>query len=500
MNTASPMQRPLPYNIEAEQAVIGSVMIDNSAVERIPYLQPSHFHREAHQWIYETILDLWKDGFPLDPITVGDALDLNGRLNQIGGPAAVTEFFLRVPTAIHVEHYAKLVYRDGELRKGIGASEKAVRKAYETGNVIEFQQYLKTAADSVRPIADRDALDNQELGRRILEQVRHTHATGEAPLLPMNLAPLADKMNGWERKKVTVLGSLSSVGKSSFAIDEAIFLAEQGYHVVDISIEIDAVARVSRYLSRIGAIDETQLIRGYLPHDTPHHLKANKYPHRRHNKEGVEAELEAAAAYFARLPISIVARDYDSEPRYEPDFTPDGILNHLRKIHATRPIDFFIVDHIHIIRYSKNRDGFQQNLEYGDMVFVLRELAESFNAHALLLHQLDEKARMLAVPDSSCFPGSQRIFHNVDNLIALYNPTTHDKSKETDKQQRAFNLIKVRRGQTDTVQGIRFDGAVSRFSVQSAEPPYQNGTSTLADRFGRSSKSAAVPDDLPGWD
>jgi len=501
MNTASPMQRPLPYNIEAEQAVIASVMIDNSAIERISYLKPSHFYRESHEWIYETLLELWKDGFPLDPITVEDALNLNGRLNQIGGPAAIMQFFLHLPTAIHVEHYAKLVYRDGEIRKGIGASEKAVRKAYDTGSVIEFQQYLKTAADSVRPMADRDALDNDELGRRLLAQIKHTHQTGEAPLLPMGLPSLVEYMNGWERKRVTVLGSLSSVGKSSLAIQEGTFLAEQGYHVVDVSIEIDATARASRYISLIGAIDETQLIRGFLPHDIPHRMKLNKYPHRRDSQASVEDTVAAAAAHFASLPISIVARDFDGDTRFEPDFTLEGIINHVRKIHAKRPIDFLIVDHIHIIKYSKDRDAFKQSLEYGDMVFQFLEMVESMNAHGLLLHQLDEKALGMKIPDASTFPGSQKIRHNTNNMVALYRLSDHDKNV-TDKDLRAFNLIKVRRGQTGIVQGVRFDGAISRFSVASPEPPHQNGTSALADRFGHSPSTAAVvvEDDLPGWD
>jgi len=499
MNTASPMQRPLPYNVDIEANVIASVMIDPAAFEAIPNLSPEHFYRDSHALLFGTLKEMWQTGRAIDLVTLTDTLERDDLLNKVGGFAYLSEMLVRLPTALHVQDYAKTVYQDGEIRKGIGASEKAVRRAYDTGSVIEFQQYLKTAADSVRPMADRDALDNDELGRRILAQLRHTHETGEAPLLPMSLAPLVEYMNGWERKRVTVLGSLSSVGKSSLAIEEGYFLAQQGYHVVDVSIEIDATARVSRYLSLIGTIDETQLIRGFLPHDVPRSPTTNKYPYRRNSQESVEQTVQTAAAKFATLPISIVARDFDGDSRFEPDFTLEGIINHVRKIHAKRPVDFLIVDHIHIIKYSKDRDAFKQSLEYGEMVFRLLELMESLDAHGLLLHQLDEKALNMKVPDASVFPGSQKIYHNTNNMVALYKPASHDKNV-TDKDLRAFNLIKVRRGQTGIVQGIRFDGAISRFSVTPTDPPATNGTSALADRFGRSPHTAAASEDgLPGW-
>jgi len=499
MNSPSPMQRPLPYNIEAEQAVIASVMIDNSAIDKISYLQPSHFYREAHEWIYETLLDLRKDGFPLAPITVQDALDLNGKLNQIGGPAAITQFFTHLPTAIHVEHYAKLVYRDGEIRNGIGKVEKAVRSAYDNNNVIDFRQHLQAAADSVHPIVDRDALDNGELGRRILAQLKHTHETGEAPLLPLGLSELAEHMNGWERTKLTVLGALSSVGKTSYAIAEAVHLAEQGYHVAYVSIEIDATALASRFISHIGQIDETQLIRGFLPHDVPPTEKDGKYPFRRWNRESVEEDTAKAAAALVSLPISLIARDYEGDAPADPDFSPDGIIAALRKLHTKKPIDYFVIDHLFILEFTNGTDAFKSSIEYGEALMKFRKFAEWSRAHGLALHQLDPmKALAMEIPNASCFPGSQRIWQNSDNLLALFAPHMHSKSGKHEKWERAYNLIKVRRGNAgEVIYGVRFDGAVSRFKGQARpQPPQRNHPGTLADRFGTSSPTAAATDDI----
>lgn len=507
MTTTSPMQEePLPYNIQAEQAVIASVMIEPAYLDAIPYLKPEHFYRLQHQTIYATLEVMHKQGLHLDPVLLQDALETNlarldtrDALKDAGGFAYLTQVLLTVPSATHCESYAKKVYEKGELRNGIENSEKAIKKAFQTGNVIDFRQHLQAAADSVHPIVDRDALDNEELGRRILAQLKHTHDTGEAPLLPLGLSELAEHMNGWERTKITVLGALSSVGKTSYAIAEAVHLAEQGYHVAYVSIEIDATALASRFISHIGQIDETQLIRGFLPHDVPPVGKDAKYPYRRWNRESVEGDTAKAAAALVALPISLIARDYEGDTPAEPDFSPDGIVAALRKLHTKKPIDYFVIDHLFILEFANGTDAFKSSIEYGEALMKFRKFAEWSRAHGLALHQLDPvKALGMEIPNASCFPGSQRIWQNSDNLLALFAPHMHNKGGKHEKWERAYNLIKVRRGNAgEVIYGVRFDGAVSRFKGQApAAAIHQNGTRSLADRFGSPSPTAADSDNI----
>lgn len=482
MNTASPMDRPLPYNVDFERGVIASALIHPPYLDHIEFLKPAHFYREDYAVVYETMLELRHDHMEIDPTTLMDALEHKGKLQMVGGFAAVTRFIEGFPTASHILSYAKGVYRDGIKRKGIGNAEKAVRTAYDSNNIIEFQQALKTAAESVTPLTDGDALNNYELGRRVLQQLQRTHDTGEAPLLPMGLAALTEHLPGWERTKVSVIGSLSSVGKTStFVIDEGVNLAEQGYHVAIVELEIDATALVSRFLARIGAIDEWQLVSGFKPHDVPPPGKGNKYPHRRWNRESLEADTLTAADIFAELPISIIARDYEGDQQTEPDFTLEGIVTALKKLHAVKPIDYIVIDHLYILELLSGGDSYKASHEYGAMVMAFKRLAEFTRAHVVLLHQLDQKLALgMAVPNAMCFPGSQRIYHNTDNLIAYYQQSSHDKSV-TDKNRRAFNFIKARRGIQGIVDNAYFDGAISR--LISMPDTHQNGTSRLAERL-----------------
>lgn len=481
--------RPLPYNIEAEEATLGSLMIDNSSMDRVvDYLAPASFYHLKHQAIMTALVSLYRRGEPCDPVTLTDELERTGHLNDAGGPAAVTDLFLHVPTAIHVEHYARIVYRDAMRREAILAGGEVARKAYDSDNVIELRAFLQNAADKVKPIGAGDALDNAALGARLLEQVRHTHATGIAPLLPVGVKVLEEFIHGWERTKVTVFGALSSVGKTSNAVSESVALAEEGFSVAYVSVEIDAVALASRFISHIAALDETQIIRGFLPHDVAPAGRESKYPYRRGDQASVEQDIAAAADTFGRLPITLIARDYDAEPPLEPDFTPAGIIAALRNAHAARPLDFIVIDHLYILDFANGGDAYKASHEYGETLMAFRKFAEYARAHVLMLHQLDpQKALNKAVPDAACFPGSQRIWQNTDNLIALYAPHMHDKNAGS-RHNRIYNVIKARRGITGQTPVVRFEGAVSRFeSAPAWEPP----AVTLADRFNKPVK----PDD-----
>jgi replicative DNA helicase len=458
----------LPFNEQAEEAVIAAGMIENNILDRLPYLRPEHFYRDAHKVLWQAYRELRDAGTVVDPITVTDHLEQTDRIKDIGGPAEVTRALVRCESAIHAEHYAGIVYRDAVQRGVIFKSDEVGRKASAGGNILELRSLLEAAAAEARPIHSRDVLSNLDLAQRVIAQVKHTHETGIAPLLPCAVKALAQHIHGWERTKVTVFGALSSVGKTSFAVAEAYALADQGFHVAFVNIEIDAPALVSRFLSHIASLDETQIIRGFMPHDVPPPGKDN-YPFRRYSKETVERDLETAAAEFATLPISIIARDYESDPPEEPDFTPAGIVARLRKLDAGHALDFVIVDHLYILQYAATGDAYKMSGEYGDTVMQFRKLAEYTGAHVLILHQLDpQKALGMAVPNAATFPGSQRIWQNSDNLIALYAPHMHDRNAPGGKGARALNIIKARRGITGTVEGIEFDGAISHFAKPAA--------------------------------
>ena len=115
--------KTIPANLEAEQAVLGSLLIDPDAIIKIAsFLRAIDFFREWHQWIYSALLTLHERREPADFVTLVDELERNEQLEDIGGPAYITELINSTPTAIYVDYYARIVERTAILRRLIGAA------------------------------------------------------------------------------------------------------------------------------------------------------------------------------------------------------------------------------------------------------------------------------------------------------------------------------------------------------------------------------------------
>ena len=157
------MTRGVPYNIDAEESVLASLMLDDEMIGRVMnLLQPGDFYREKHTWVYEALLDLYERQGAVDLVTVADELDRRKKLGPVGGPVALSALQLRMPTAIHGEHYARIVLNHAILRKLIGVGEHIVKIAYSDKKLPEILTEAETslfaitqgrASNALRPIS-----------------------------------------------------------------------------------------------------------------------------------------------------------------------------------------------------------------------------------------------------------------------------------------------------------------------------------------------------------
>jgi len=132
------VERLPPQNVEAEQSVLGSLLIDRDAIIIVaPFLRADDFYREAHSQIYGAILDLHERREPADFVTLSDELERRGKLEAVGGAAYLTLLINSVPTSIHVEHYAHIVERTAVLRRLIEAAGKIAGLAYEEAEDVD---------------------------------------------------------------------------------------------------------------------------------------------------------------------------------------------------------------------------------------------------------------------------------------------------------------------------------------------------------------------------
>ncbi|MDR7487118.1 MAG: DnaB-like helicase N-terminal domain-containing protein, partial [Armatimonadota bacterium] len=139
MADGPPVDRVPPQNLEAEQSVLGSMLLERDAIARVvEVLRPDDFYRDAHRRIFETIADLFERGEPADLITVTDRLRARGILDEVGGASYVTSLLHAVPTAANVEYYARIVVQKAMLRQMIHAGTRIVDLGYREDQDVEL--------------------------------------------------------------------------------------------------------------------------------------------------------------------------------------------------------------------------------------------------------------------------------------------------------------------------------------------------------------------------
>jgi len=150
------LDRGVPQNIEAEEAVLGAILIDDDALYKVAsFLRPEHFYVERNGWIYQAFLNVSERREPIDVLTVCDELERRGQLQDSGGAAYITSLLNAVPTAIHVEHYARLVERAAVLRQLISAAGAIARIAHDR-EFIDRLSRAKTAEEIYRLVVEED--------------------------------------------------------------------------------------------------------------------------------------------------------------------------------------------------------------------------------------------------------------------------------------------------------------------------------------------------------
>lgn len=457
MNTASPMDRPLPWKKEAEEAVIGSLMIDNSAMTRvIPILKKGDFFTEKHQWMFEAIHALWLRGEPCDPITVTAQLERTERLGDVGGPAAVTEFFLLVPTAIHVEHYSNIVAEMGARRRLIWVAEQLAKSSYEEGITVEeirqkVEHWLGQAAPLVRNTIDHinpaieDALFQ-------LEQIRN----GESDYFLPSFSHDVDRvLGGYARGECTVIGNFTGNGKTAWALQELRDKAKRGFGGVYVSTEMYAHVLGQRNLSALAQVNLWQVRRGFRENDIKEQL-----PYACRDWGELERKLKDAQAELRELPIHVMAKVRDPQTRRvtSPDLTPPGVRAAIRAYAEKHPVDFIVFDYLTNFDMPIGKGSSDRSLIVENALRTFRETANEVGAAAIVLAQYSREASKSEVPKLHHLEQSTGIEKGADNVWLGYSPDS-----DQDHIQ-ALDAAKGRNSGKGLVEGLWFDGAIQTFT------------------------------------
>lgn len=267
-NSELPDKLP-PQNIEAEQCLLGSLMLDKNAILKVvDFLQSRDFYKSVHQEIYEAMQVLFEKGDPIDLLSISNRLKEKEKLEETGGNSYLTQLINSVPTATHVLNYAKIVQRKRILRDLIDASFEIGTMGYtETEDIDEL---LDRAEKRIFSIAQKSLTQNFLLVKDALEEAFEridllSKHEGKPRGVPTGFTALDNILSGLQKSDLIILASRPSLGKSSLALDIARHAAvHENVPVGIFSLEMSKDQVIDRLIATQAGVDLWKLRTGRL--------------------------------------------------------------------------------------------------------------------------------------------------------------------------------------------------------------------------------------------
>jgi len=435
------LDRVPPQNIEAEMALLGSMLLEEDAIaQATETIRESDFYKDSHKKIFASILRLYQQGRSVDLVTLTDLLKKEGTLEEIGNVSYLTTLASFVPTAANVEHYVRIVREKSVLRSLIHIATHIATSCYdgaeETNLLLDkaesmiFDVAMHGSPQTFTPIKDlvRDSFETIET----LYQ-RKVHVTG----VSTSFADLDARTAGLQPSDLIVLAGRPSMGKSSLAMNIAEHAAlEEKKGVAVFSLEMSKEHLVLRMLCSHAKVDIQKVRTGFVP-------------------EKAWPELSTAAGKLAESVIFI-----DDSP----DISALELRAKARRLKARYDIQLVVVDYLQLMRAHTKTDNRQQ--EISEISRSLKALARELHIPVVAVSQLSRapERREDFRPRLSDLRESGAIEQDADLVLLLFREDYYKNLPMDDPNRGTAELIiaKQRNGPTDTLR-LAFLKEFSRF-------------------------------------
>ncbi|MFO7246385.1 MAG: replicative DNA helicase [Thermaerobacter sp.] len=431
---AADLERIPPQNLEAEQSVLGAVLLDRDAAHKVAeILEPEDFYRDAHRLIYQAVLDLLDSGEAVDTVTVSDRLRKRRELEAAGGVTYLTTLVNSVPTAANAEHYARIVSEKAMLRRLIAAATDIVRDVYEgeedvAGLIDKAEQRIFRVAQGRRR---QTAVRLHDVLVAAFEQLERLSAhKGDVVGIPTGFKRLDEMTTGLHPSELIILAARPSVGKTTLSLNMALNAARHGVPVAFFSLEMSREQLALRLLASEAAVSMQRLRTGYVNEDD-------------------WSRLTRAASRLSEAPFFI-------------DDTPNISLMELRararRLKAEHDIGLVVVDYLQLMHTRGRFENRQQ--EISEISRSLKALARELDVPVIALSQLSRavEQRQDRRPQLSDLRESGAIEQDADVVIFLW-----DNPEYRDSLLIEAIVAKQRNGPTGGVQLV-FNKEVGRFA------------------------------------
>jgi replicative DNA helicase len=444
-----------PHSIEAEQSVLGGLLLDNAAFDKIADLVgEADFYRDEHRRIFRQISKLLERGKPADAVTVAESLDLAGQANETGGLAYLGELAVNTPSASNIRRYAEIVRERAILRQLVTAGDEIAGSAFNPLG-RDARQLLDEAEARVFAIADSGFRHQggfqhiHPLLTQVVERIQELHDRdnpSDITGIPTGYHDLDMRTSGLQAGDLLIVAGRPSMGKSSFALNIGEHVAiEVGLPVAIFSLEMGGTQLAMRMLSSTGRLDAQRVRTGRLNDDE-------------------WSRLSFALGRLHEAPLHI-----DETPA----LNPIELRARARRLHRQcGKLGLIIIDYLQLMSSSNPGRGENRATEISEISRSLKSLAKELDVPVIALSQLNRmlEQRPNKRPVMSDLRESGAIEQDADVIMFIYRDEVYNPDTQ-DKGTAEIIIGKQRNGPTGMVR-LTFLGEYTRFENFAAPGTY----------------------------
>jgi replicative DNA helicase len=431
-------ERLPPHSLEAEEALLGSLLIDPDALFEVNnFLRPEAFYRMQNRWIYEAILSLSDRREPIDLITLTEELRRREQLADIGGEAYVIGLLNTVPTAINAPSYGRLVEATSIRRKLVSAASAIANLAYDEREDINV--VIDRAEQTLFAISEerttRDLVPIRQIAGDYLDRIQELRERGEDFVgIPTGFTDLDRLLGGLNKSDLIIVAARPGMGKTSLQNAMALTAAlKHGKRIAMFNLEMSGEQLVQRMIAAETKIDSQRLRRGQL------------------------AEQE--------MPIFMEAVGRLSETRIfiddTPSITPNQLRTKCRRLYAEHGLDLVMIDYLQLMQAERSTSNRVQ--EISEISRGLKGLARELNVPVLAASQLSRAVEQRAEkrPLLSDLRESGSIEQDADIVMFIYRDDYYNDASERPNIAE-INVAKHRNGPTGSID-LYWHGKLATF-------------------------------------
>ncbi len=417
-----------PQNLEAEQSVLGAILLDNEALlKALEIITPDDFYRDSHKKIFNAMVELFEKNEPIDLITLTDHLRMKDQLESIGGMSYLTSLVNFIPTAANVRHHARIVREKSLMRGLIHTATEIVSMVYEEN--LPADDLVDMAEKNIFAISDKRVKTSfsklKDVIKDSFEMIESLYDRKEAITgVPSGFHDLDELTTGFQQGDLIIVGGRPSMGKTALALNIAQHVGvELGEPVAIFSLEMSKRQLALRMLCSEAMVDSNRVRKGFIRKEDWH-------------------KLTSAAGKLAEAPIFI------------DDSSNISVLEmraKARRLKMEHGLSLVIVDYLQLMKGKGNFERREQ--EISEISRALKGLAKELEVPVIALSQLNRgvEQRHDKRPTLADLRESGAIEQDADVILFLYRDEVYNKNNNHNRGKAEIIIAKQRNGPTATV-------------------------------------------------